>query len=169
MVYLLIMRPIVKLLFKAVIFVVLAVVGFTIFSNVFQDSKVKVVDQTMLTETDSPAMVISQAVEKRSGSFTEIDLVHRGSGQALVLETKTGPLLQLDNFKVTPGPDLFVYLSKNQDIKNTKDLGEFISLGKLKSSRGNQQYALPEDYQDYHSVVIWCRAFGVLFSVAELR
>jgi hypothetical protein len=103
------------------------------------------------------------------GYFTEIDLIHKGSGRALIYPTaKGGPTVQLNNFAVTRGPDLYVYLSKNTAIKE-KGLGEFTNLGKLKSSKGNQNYLLPADWNEYHSVVIWCKAFGVLFSEAALN
>ena len=102
--------------------------------------------------------------------FVEIDFVHKGTGEAIILDTSDGQILKFkNNFKVTRGPDLFVYLSKNTNIDETKELGEFISLGKLKSSKEEQIYLLKENVDDYYSVVIWCRAFGVLFSVAELN
>jgi hypothetical protein len=48
-------------------------------------------------------------------------------------------------------------------------LGDFASLGTLKSSAGAQAYNLPNNYSDYKTVVIWCRAFRVTFSSVELR
>lgn len=106
----------------------------------------------------------------RSGTFTTIDVIHKGSGKALIYpETADGPLLRLQDFNVTRGPDLYVYLSKNTDIKEAAQLGEFMSVGTLKSSKGNQNYKLPENHADYKSVVIWCQAFGVLFTSATLQ
>lgn len=131
--------------------------------------------------TKSPAMVVDQssmkmaavpesATKSKSGSFIKVDPFHKGSGEAAVYQTEEGPVLSLENFSVTPGPDLFVYLSKNTGLKGTfADVGEFVSLGKLKHSKGDQLYALPENYAEYGSVVIWCRAFGVHFSSADLK
>jgi len=104
-----------------------------------------------------------------SGSFAKIDAVHKGSGEAVVYKMESRSILRFENFRVTNGPDLQVYLSKNSNIQESKDLGEFVSLGALKDNKGEQSYNLPPDIEEYTSVVIWCRAFGVLFSVAELR
>ena len=104
----------------------------------------------------------------RQGTFNEIDIVHKGSGKAVALETDSGKILKFENFKVTNGPDLFVYISKNVNVEEN-GLGEFVSLGSLKSSEGEQSYNLPENIEEYKSVAIWCRAFGVLFSEAELK
>jgi hypothetical protein len=113
--------------------------------------------------------VTTTPIPIKVGSFNEIDFIHKGSGEALIFADINGaPLLRLENFEVTRGPDLYVYLSKNTNIKDT-GLGEFESLGVLKSSKGNQNYNLPSDYENYNSVVIWCQAFGVLFSHAELK
>lgn len=113
--------------------------------------------------------VTAKAVE-RKGSFTEIDFIHKGSGLALVYpETAEGPILRLQDFSVTRGPDLYVYLSKNANITSADQLGEFSNLGTLKSSKGDQNYPLPANHDQYQSVVIWCQAFGVLFSSATLE
>jgi hypothetical protein len=47
---------------------------------------------------------------------------------------------------------------------------EFVSLGKLKANNGNQNYDIPEntDLEKYSKVLIWCKAFGVLFGNADL-
>lgn len=105
-----------------------------------------------------------------SGSFTRFDPVHYASGQALVYQTPEGPFLKLENFSTSNGPDLFVYLSSSPDINSIKsNLAESVSLGKLKSISGDQIYRLPDDFSLYPSVVIWCRAFSVNFSVATLQ
>jgi len=105
----------------------------------------------------------------RKGAFTAIDAIHKGSGKAMLYpNTTSGPTLRLEDFSVTRGPDLYVYLSKNSNISSSSELGEFYSLGTLKSSKGNQNYSLPDNHEEYSSVVIWCKSFGVLFSSATL-
>jgi hypothetical protein len=101
-----------------------------------------------------------------AGEFRGQDAVHQSSGQARIEDSATGPLLYFENFSVTPGPDLFVYLSPNAA---GQDLGEFVSLGNLKADSGNQSYNLPANYRDYKTVVIWCRAFSFTFATAELK
>lgn len=119
----------------------------------------------MLSEAEMKEKFVS-----RQGMFTEIDLIHKGSGLALIYpETADGPILRLENFNVTRGPDLYVYLSRNADVKSSADLGSYHDLGPLKSSKGNQNYQLPSNHEGFKSVVIWCKAFGVLFSSATLQ
>jgi hypothetical protein len=102
-----------------------------------------------------------------SGQFKDGDAVHSGSGSVQVVQTTDGPVLSFgEDFKVTNGPDLLVYLSPNPA---GEDLGEFASLGALRSNSGAQAYNLPDNYKDYKTVVIWCRAFSVTFSTAELN
>ncbi|MDP2691583.1 MAG: DM13 domain-containing protein [bacterium] len=105
----------------------------------------------------------------RQGMFNEVDLIHKGSGLALIYpETSEGPILRLENFSVTRGPNLYVYLSRNGNISSSDQLGTYHDLGPLKSSKGNQNYKLPSNHSEFKSVVIWCKAFGVLFSSATL-
>jgi hypothetical protein len=100
------------------------------------------------------------------GAFVDADAVHRGSGAVSVVDDGEQLLLVFgDDVSITPGPDLFVYLSPNGA---GEDLGDFVSLGRLTSSDGAQAYVLPENIDDYRTVVIWCRAFSVTFATAEL-
>ncbi len=107
----------------------------------------------------------------KKGNFIRIDSIHYAQGEALIEKDSEGKIgLSFKNFKAADGPDLFVYLSKNKDIDTIKkDLGEIVSLGELKKIEGEQSYNLPSDYADFNSVVIWCRAFDVNFSSAELN
>ena len=73
-----------------------------------------------------------------------------------------------DDFVSSNGPDLLIYLSEN-DVESGEPLGEFVSLGDLQQTAGGQVYVLPDNIQDFQSVVIWCRAFGQLFGAADLQ
>jgi len=107
----------------------------------------------------------------KQGSFEEIDFIHKGSGNAMLLSGQNGQkVLRLENFQVTNGPDLYVYLSRNpQPNGDTNSLGDFINLGRLKGNMGNQNYEINQNIDGYDTVVIWCQQFGVLFSFAVLR
>jgi hypothetical protein len=76
-----------------------------------------------------------------------------------------GDILRLEDLMVTNGPDLYVYLSTD------KSASDFVNLGRLKANIGNQNYPIPAgtDLTKYDIVLIWCRAFSVLFGSAELR
>jgi hypothetical protein len=71
----------------------------------------------------------------------------------------------LEDLVVTNGPDLYVYLSTD------KSASDSVGLGKLKANIGNQNYLIPAgtDLSKYDTVLIWCRAFSVLFGSAELK
>ncbi|MBI2055545.1 MAG: DM13 domain-containing protein [Candidatus Sungbacteria bacterium] len=107
----------------------------------------------------------------KQGEFREIDFIHKGSGRASLLKDESGhKIIRFEDFKVTNGPDLYVYLSRNPAPGKSKEsLGEFVSLGRLKGNVGSQNYDAPQDAEDYASVVIWCRQFGALFSYATLE
>lgn len=108
-------------------------------------------------------------VEKQ-GNFIKIDAIHKGEGQAKFVKSDNEYSLLLENFKVTNGPDLYVYLSKGINIDSKDKLGEFKSLGQLKGNSGNQVYKISEqDIKDYSSVVIWCKRFSALFTSASLK
>lgn len=125
-------------------------------------------DATQLVEemdSDKPTEEKPEAM--LSGIFMDADAIHKGSGSAKVTQTENGPVLVFgEDFSVTNGPDLLVYLSPNEAAD---PLGEFVSLGKLKSSSGAQAYNLPDNYKEFKSVTVWCRAFGVKFSYANLE
>jgi hypothetical protein len=77
-----------------------------------------------------------------------------------------------ENFSVTFGPDLFVWLSGHPQPRSsaeTQDQG-YVNLGGLQSRSGAQEYTIPADVNldNYESVVIWCRAFSQVMSSAEL-
>jgi hypothetical protein len=119
-------------------------------------------------DTAQPSMSNAEVSKTVStATFIGVDDIHWGRGTVEVTESPDGPKLSFKNdFKVARGPDLFVYLSPNVP---SQELGEYASLGNLKSNNGIQEYNLPENYKDYKTVIIWCRAFGVTFANAELK
>ena len=111
----------------------------------------------------------TQAV--KSGDFRDGDSFHKGSGTATIYRAPDGKhLLRLEDFRVTNGPDLRVLLVPASNPQGRDDVEGYLELGKLKGNLGNQNYFLPdgEDAADYHSVVIFCYPFKVVFSVATL-
>jgi hypothetical protein len=101
-----------------------------------------------------------------AGTFIGVsDGIHDVQGDAYTIPLEDGSnVLRLENFKSTNGPDLYVYLSINDNVS------EFINLGELKANKGNQNYDIPDDadLSKYNKVLIWCKSFGVLFGSAEL-
>ncbi len=101
-----------------------------------------------------------------TGSFVGVgDGIHDAQGTAKVIPIEGGGnVLRLEDLVVTNGPDLYVYLSAD------KSASDFVNLGRLKANIGNQNYQILDgtDMTKYDTVLIWCRAFSVLFGGAEL-
>lgn len=90
---------------------------------------------------------------------------HPASGTVRVVEAGGTTYIRYENFKTLNGPDIFVYLSKDLDAT------EFVDLGRVKATEGNINYEVPPGVavEDYPYVLVWCRAFGVLFNYAALQ
>ena len=108
-----------------------------------------------------------------AGMFRDADGFHKGSGSATVYQlADSSYVLRLEDFQVTNGPDLRVILATHPDPQGRGDVhtGDYVELGKLKGNIGNQNYPLPEGLSPdgFGSVVIYCKPFQVVFSVAPL-
>ncbi|MEX1158322.1 MAG: DM13 domain-containing protein [Thermomicrobiales bacterium] len=102
-----------------------------------------------------------------SGPLSGADDFHFADGTALLIETAPGVyVLRLEEFSIRNGPDLFVYLTTSPDQFNDSA----INLGDLRATDGSINYDIPPgtDIARYQGVVIWCRAFAVLFGSAPL-
>jgi hypothetical protein len=101
------------------------------------------------------------------GNFIGVDDgIHNAEGLAKVIQLDDASMiLRLENFRATNGPDLYVYLATDNSAS------DFVDLGRLKGNIGNQNYDIPEgtDFSKYDTVLIWCKAFSVLFGSAKLE
>lgn len=100
------------------------------------------------------------------GVRTEAELVpkaHDVEGRVQVLKVGDEQFLRFEDLKTINGPDLHIYLATDTSAK------EIIDLGNIKATEGNVNYELPPgtDLETYDTVLIWCKAFSVLFSYAE--
>ncbi len=92
---------------------------------------------------------------------------HNGSGTAKVLRTEEGQLfLRFEDFSVTNGPDLYVFLTVGGD----SNVEAGLNLGFNKATDGNINYDIPAgtDLSAFDSVVIWCDAADIPFAIAAL-
>jgi hypothetical protein len=124
-------------------------------------------NESRLDENMNINTVATSNQSLRTATFVGVnDGIHNAEGQAKIIPISNDDnILRLENLKVTNGPDLYVYLSTD------KGAYEFVSLGKLKANNGNQNYNIPSDtdLSKYDTVLIWCKAFSVLFGSAELK
>lgn len=103
------------------------------------------------------------------GQLQRVDDLHRGSGPVSLVELDGKTFLRFENVAIQNGPDLHVYLARG--IGGAYDGSRDLYLGALKATNGSFNYELPAgtSVSDYRSVVVWCRAFTVLFTWADLR
>lgn len=98
------------------------------------------------------------------------DPLHYGKGKVTIYERTV--FLEPD-FEVGPGPNYHVYLVPKANIRANADVKGtmYVDLGGLRAFKGSQRYQIPAgvDIKNYASVVIWCEAFSVLISPADLK
>lgn len=88
------------------------------------------------------------------------------SGSAEIRKEFDGDfILALKDMKISNGPDLHVYLSKEVQPVN------FLDLGRLKSTTGNQVYNITgsPDFKAYKYALIHCQQYNHLFGSTELK
>jgi hypothetical protein len=150
------------------LFLLLAIapIGWYLLSPLFIDRRAQ----------DDPSTLAASAsgVTLAQGRFTDADAVHKGDGQAVLTRLPSGRhVLRFEQFRVTNGPDLYVYLSGHPAPRGSAQLHEAgdLEVAVLKGNVGDQIYELPEGFDPSRmkSVVIYCKRFTTVFSTAELR
>ena len=93
---------------------------------------------------------------------------HDVSGEAVLYRLDNGShVVRLEGLDSDNGPDLEVWLVR----RTSGDVGRGgVSLGDLKSTRGNQNYTVPAsvDVSAFAGVSVWCKRFSVNFGTAPL-
>jgi hypothetical protein len=130
------------------------------YANVGNSSRM---DETMDNNNNNTIIQASS----RIGPFVGVgDGIHNAEGIAKIISLDDNSnILRLEDLKATSGPDLYVYLATD------KSASDSVSLGRLKANNGNQNYEIPlgTDLSKHDTVLIWCKAFSVLFGSAELK
>ena len=107
--------------------------------------------------SDSQSIIYS-----KQGSFVGLE-GNNAKGKAIIISAGKVAFLRFQDFEVTNGPDLHVYMTSDGNISTGMDLG------KLKGSIGDQNYALNGvDLKNYDTVVIYCQPFQIYFAQAKL-
>lgn len=114
-----------------------------------------------LTRDPIPVVIVQpNSVVNYQGVFSPTSGIN-GSGIVNIYFQDTTYKLTLENYSISFGPDLKVYLSKS----NTPT--DFVNLGNLNASA---IYSIPQniDVKVYKFVLIHCQQYNHLFAVAEL-
>jgi hypothetical protein len=120
-------------------------------------------ENTPTTPLDNTVDTLSASLEY-NGNFIN-GPYGRVSGMAKIYRQNDSLILSLRNVSISNGPDLHVYISKEVQPMN------FIDLGSLQSTNGNQLYNVPgnPDFMQYKYALIHCKQFNHLFGSAELE
>ena len=149
-----------KIIIWSIIGIVVLVVAYYLINPAFQ---VVEVNEPMPTSIGNGNAGVSGLTLSR-GEF--VASAHDVSGEAKLIGLPNEKrILRFENFETINGPDLFIYLSADLEAN------DFINLGEIKGTKGNINYNIPEgtDTEKYNKVLVWCKAFKVLFSYAELN
>jgi hypothetical protein len=122
--------------------------------------------------SEPTATIPTDPILLRQGSFYGVDQNHQGSGEAMIYQNPDGSAtVRLVNFEVTSGPDLHVILAEDDSPYSVETLGDYVDLGELQSTSGDQEYIIPTgtDLDKYGSVVIYCVPFSAIFAIAPVE
>jgi hypothetical protein len=129
-------------------------------------------DVSPLTQQQNPASPAESAAPPSStitpivvaqGNFTP--KAHDVKGKAVLIKEGDNYTVRFEDFETINGPDVNIYLASDLSNKDIVDLGD------IKATKGNVNYSVPAgtDTTKYNKVLVWCKAFSVLFSYAELK
>ena len=125
---------------------------------------------TACTKEKSPTITIDDMIDTTTNTQAKTGMFINGPygsvmGYARVYNMNNNFTLALENVIISNGPDLHVYISKEVQPVN------YIDLGRLQSTMGNQLYAIPgaPDFFEYKYALIHCQRYNHLFGSAELR
>lgn len=119
---------------------------------------------------NTPTNPVDDTVDTTTSMDVKLGMFMNGpygnvTGNARVVSMDNKFILALENVVISNGPDLHVYISKEVQPVN------YIDLGRLQSTMGNQLYDIPgnPDFTQYKYALIHCQRYNHLFGSAELR
>lgn len=113
-----------------------------------------------LTRSVQDTVVSPNAILKSHATFEPTSGISV-SGEVKIFQEGNQFKVKLDNFSISSGPDLKVYLSKSDSPS------EFVNLGNLTSQT---VYPIPANVTiaDYSHVLIHCQQYNHLYAIAQL-
>jgi hypothetical protein len=106
-----------------------------------------------------------------SGSFAPSETE---SGDIIVYKTDNDTFkLVLQNFTVSPAPDLHVIMLPLNEVPDNETIGmtDFVDVGPLMSTEGDQTFDIPPSFDPtvHKTVVIWCVSCEEAFATGVLE
>ena len=120
----------------------------------------KASDMTTTESTSAPQNL-------STGSFVSLD--HETKGNAAIVKADGKNYVRFEDLAGSDGPDLKVVVTTTDVDPANMSKDDYVNLGDLKATHGNQNYELPADLdpKDVKKVIIWCEQFSSPFGVAE--
>lgn len=117
----------------------------------------------------APALTLAGPVVLVQGELQRVDDLHNGKGPVRIVRIGDQRIVRFENVTISNAPDVHMYLSRETGGKWAE--ASSLYLGPLKATSGSFNYDIPAgtDLAPYKSVVVWCRAFAVLITWADLR
>ncbi|MEW2139583.1 DM13 domain-containing protein [Streptomyces sp. NPDC005409] len=145
--------------------------------KIWQDDTVReALPSVSAAPSAAPSAAAAPASPRTVAQGVLISHEHTTTGTVKLVRLPDGShLLRLENLDTSNGPDLRVWLTDapvKEGVAGWRvfDDGKYVSLGKLKGNKGDQNYEIPAgvDPAAYSSVTIWCDRFDVSFGAAGL-
>jgi len=109
----------------------------------------------------------------REGTFISREPYRGAEGSVLIYQLPdTSRYLRLQDFRTTRAPDLHMVLTRNPDPYDPQGVRvDYIDLGPLVYSSGNQNYAIPQgiDFSQYPTLALYSPSLNFVISSATLR
>jgi hypothetical protein len=145
--------------------------GSPLFVRTYTNEALPAPATTVATPQPTAATITSTPAGPRvlvMGELGYVDSVHNGKGPVRIVEVGGQRFVRFEDVAITNAPDIHVYLSRETGGKWAEATSLY--LGALKATNGSFNYELPAavDVASYGSVVVWCRAFRVLITWADL-
>jgi hypothetical protein len=121
--------------------------------------------------TSTPLAVLSEGALTSviaRGALQSVDSLHNGTGAVTLVRVGVQWFLRFEDVAITNAPDVHVYLSRETGGRWAEATSVY--LGPLKATNGSFNFEIPigTDLAPVRSVVVWCRAFAVLVTWADL-
>jgi hypothetical protein len=144
--------------------------GSPLFITTFTDEALPIVSPAPVG-TAPPSASESMATEARivaRGQLGFVDSLHHGTGEVRIIELGSQRFLRFEDVQISNAPDVHIYLSRDTGGRYVE--GSVLYLGPMKATNGSFNYEVPagHDLGQFRSVVVWCRAFSVLITWADL-
>lgn len=138
---------------------------------IYGGASMTIVSAANIATAVEPIIEVAMVDKTRTGAFEKSSFDIKGEWQ--IVEENGQTIFRLsEDFKTKNGPDLKLFLSPKTvgSVTGQTAKQNAVRLGVLKSSRGTQDYVIPEniDLSQFGSILIHCEAFSKLWGGANL-